>query len=77
MPLLPRPCEAADTPGRVSIGPIVQNGLMVHVPKPMIEDLRHELASFKTASGAYWACAAVQLAGAVEALLDETDCGQD
>jgi hypothetical protein len=48
---------------------------MVHVPQPMIEDLRHELASFKTASGAYWACAAVQLAGAVEALLDETDAG--
>lgn len=46
---------------------------MVYVPPPMIEDLRHELATFKQASGAAWACAAMHLAGAVEALLDEAD----
>lgn len=77
MPPSPPPCKTAATPGRAFIDSIVQNGSMVHVPKPMIEDLRHELATFKTASGAYWACAAVHLAGAVEALLDETDSGQD
>ncbi len=69
--------KGADAPGGAPAAAVVQNGPMVHVPKPMIEDLRHELASFKTASGAHWMCAAAQLAGAVEALLDETDCGQD
>jgi hypothetical protein len=52
---------------------MVQDGGMVHVPQPVIEDLRQELATFKNASGAAWASAAVHLAGAVEALLDQTE----
>ena len=44
---------------------------MFRVSEAAIEDLRAELAGFKQASGAQWACAAVQLAVAVEALLDE------
>lgn len=50
-----------------------QNGGMIYVPSPMIEELRNELATFKRASGADWACAAMHLAGVVEALLDEAD----
>lgn len=53
------------------------HGRMVSVPVPLLEDLRNELVSFKTATGAHWAPAAVQLAGAVEALLDEADAGDD
>ena len=51
-----------------------QDDGMVYVPSPMIEELRRELVAFKQASGAWWACAAMQLAGAVEALIDEADC---
>ncbi|EUA17437.1 hypothetical protein MAHJHV30_34310 [Mycobacterium avium subsp. hominissuis] len=46
---------------------------MPNVSEPAIADLRAELLSFKQASGAQWACAAVQLAGAVEALLEEAE----
>jgi len=53
---------------------MVQDDEMVYVPSPMIEELRRELVAFKQASGAGWACAAMQLAGAVEALIDEADC---
>jgi len=42
----------------------------------MIEDLRQELATFKQASGAAWASAAMHLAGAVEALLDQAEIHQ-
>jgi hypothetical protein len=56
---------------------MVQDGGMVHVPQPVIEDLRQELAQFKNASGAAWASAAVHLAGAVEALLDQTEPSLD
>ncbi len=52
---------------------VSENGGMVYVPSPMIEELRNELATFKRASGADWASAAVHLAGVVEALLDEAD----
>ena len=46
---------------------------MPNVSEPVLTDLRAVLLSFKEASGAQWACAAVQLAGAVEALLDDVD----
>ncbi|MFN8073558.1 MAG: hypothetical protein U0R66_17375 [Mycobacterium sp.] len=46
---------------------------MTYVPSPVLEELRVELATFKQASGADWASAAMHLAGAVEALLDEAD----
>ncbi len=46
---------------------------MLSVPEPFIEDLRKELACFKQASGAQWAPAAMQLAGAVEGLLEQAD----
>ncbi|MCV6991822.1 MULTISPECIES: hypothetical protein [Mycobacterium avium complex (MAC)] len=46
---------------------------MPNVSEPVIADLRAELLSFKQASGAQWACAAVQLAGAVEALLEDAE----
>lgn len=84
MPPSPPPCDLAVLGFAVRAGgrrdsavPIVQNEGMVHVPQPMIEDLRHELAEFKNASGAAWASAAVHLAGAVEALLDETEPSLD
>jgi hypothetical protein len=46
---------------------------MIFVPEAVIEDLRRELVCFKQASGARWAAAAMQLAGAVEALLEEAE----
>jgi len=50
-----------------------ENQTMPNISEPAIADLRAELRSFKQASGAEWACAANQLAGAVEALLDEAE----
>ncbi len=50
-----------------------ENAWVPHVSEPAIADLRAELLSFKQASGAQWACAAVQLAGAVEALLEDAE----
>lgn len=49
---------------------------MPNVSESALADLRAELCSFKQASGAHWACAAVQLAGAAEALLDEAEQNQ-
>jgi hypothetical protein len=50
-----------------------ENQVMPNVSEPALADLRAELRSFKEASGAKWAYAAAQLAGAVEALLDEAE----
>lgn len=49
---------------------------MPNVSEPALADLRAELDSFKQASGAHWACAANQLAGAAEALLDDAEQNQ-
>ena len=47
--------------------------MMPNVSERIIADLRAELSSFRHATGAQWACAANHLAGAVEALLEETE----